>query len=218
MGKSPEFAQNLQDAWGTLGGVFQATSGISLAQWYIGAQSTQLYAITNPVGAAEDVAGAVWNAVSNIGSTISSAWQVVQHPLDAWNSLPANTRGQIAGGIFLAGVGAVYNWAASGVSAPDTGGELGSSVETRLHHAWAKYLGGAEKQDLVVLSKEMHDLYHSGLDKILPRQKGTAFYEGLTGAARKQMYQQLGDYTKAFDSANNTKLFEAMLKEGFPAR
>ena len=87
----------------------------------------------------------------------------------------------------------------------------------RLHHAWAKYLGGAKTQDLVPLSKSVHDAYHSGLDKILPRQKGAAYYESGTGAARQQMYQDLRDYTKAFDAKHGTKLFEAMLKEGFPA-
>ena len=62
----------------------------------------------------------------------------------------------------------------------------------------------------------MHDAYHSGLDKILPRQKGTKHYEGLSGAAKDKMYRDLGDYTKAFDAKNGTKLFDAMLKEGFP--
>jgi hypothetical protein len=35
------------------------------------------------------------------------------------------------------------------------------------HHAWPKYLGGAAKQELVPLSKSLHDAFHSGLDKVL---------------------------------------------------
>jgi hypothetical protein len=46
----------------------------------------------------------------------------------------------------------------------------GASEEAmRLHHAWPKYLGGAEKQDLVPLSKSLHDSYHSGLDRFTLR-------------------------------------------------
>jgi hypothetical protein len=46
------------------------------------------------------------------------------------------------------------------------------------------YLGGEEIQDLVSLEKWLHGAYHSGLDKILPGPKGTAYYEGVTGAAK----------------------------------
>lgn len=91
----------------------------------------------------------------------------------------------------------------------------GTDDPTRKHHAWAKYLGGAEKQDLVPLPKTVHDAYHSGLDKILPRQKGTSYYQSLKGEARIQMYRDLAAYTKAFDQKYGTKLFEAMLKNGF---
>jgi hypothetical protein len=70
---------------------------------------------------------------------------------------------------------------------------------------------------LVPLPKSIHDVYHSGLDKILPRQKGTQYYEQLDGLARQQMYRDLADYTKAFDAKYGTKLYDAMLKEGFPA-
>ena len=96
------------------------------------------------------------------------------------------------------------------------------SVETaeavQLHHAWAKYLGGAEKQDLVPLTKALHDTYHSGLDKILPRKWGTAYYDSLQGARGVRMYEKLRDYTKAFDATHGTKLFDAMRKEGFPLK
>ena len=96
------------------------------------------------------------------------------------------------------------------------GGKIAEELLVRKHHSWPKYLGGALKQDLVPLSKPLHDAYHSGLDKILARQKGSSFYAKISGAARQQMYRDLADYTKAFDAKYGTKLYEAMLKEGFP--
>jgi hypothetical protein len=61
-----------------------------------------------------------------------------------------------------------------------------------------------------------HDAYHRGLDKILPRQRGTKYYEGLRGGAKEQMQQDLAAYTKGFDAKYGTSLFESMLKNGFP--
>jgi RHS repeat-associated protein len=86
----------------------------------------------------------------------------------------------------------------------------------RKHHSWPKYLGGAEAQDLVPLEKWLHDAYHSGLDKVLPRQNGTQYYESLTGAAQQQTLQDLADYTRAFDAKYGTQLYRAMMNEGFP--
>ncbi len=86
----------------------------------------------------------------------------------------------------------------------------------QFHHAYPKYLGGDIDQILEPLPKAMHDAYHSGLDKILPRQATTAFYDGLAPAAREQMQQDLAAYTKAFDAQNNTHLYDAMVREGFP--
>jgi hypothetical protein len=62
----------------------------------------------------------------------------------------------------------------------------------------------------------VHDAYHSGLDKIFPRQRGTAYYENLGPAARQQMQRDLADYTKAFDSKNGTQLYDSMIRNGFP--
>jgi RHS repeat-associated protein len=87
---------------------------------------------------------------------------------------------------------------------------------SHLHHAWPKYLGGAVKQDLVQLPEALHKAYHSGLDKILPRQSTKTYYDNLVGAARQQMYRDLADYTKAFDAAHGTQLYDAMLRNGFP--
>src|SRR5437773_9936152 len=85
----------------------------------------------------------------------------------------------------------------------------------RKHHSWPKYLGGAEKQDLVPLEKWVHDAYHSGLDKYLPRKRGTEYYEGLKGAERQDALQKLADYTKAFDDVYGTKIYPGMIEEGF---
>lgn len=85
----------------------------------------------------------------------------------------------------------------------------------RLHHSWPKYLGGEIKQELVPLSKSVHDAYHGGLDKILPRQRGTVFYQNLSPAGKAQAMQDLHDYTSAFDTKYGTELIDAMYKNGF---
>jgi hypothetical protein len=85
----------------------------------------------------------------------------------------------------------------------------------RLHHAWPKYLGGAFVQTFQALPKSIHDAYHSGLDKLLPRQWGKTYYDNLSAAARKQLEQDLAAYAKAFDAKYGTTLWEAMLRNGF---
>ncbi|MGH8018120.1 MAG: hypothetical protein ACREIA_07490, partial [Opitutaceae bacterium] len=85
----------------------------------------------------------------------------------------------------------------------------------RFHHPYPKYLGGNHQQILEPLPKKLHDAFHSGLDKVLPRQKGTAYYEGLSPQARSQAMRDLADYTKAFDTKHGTNLYEGMLREGF---
>jgi hypothetical protein len=89
------------------------------------------------------------------------------------------------------------------------------AVMTELHHAFPQYLGGAVKQELVALSRSLHLEYHLGLDKILPRKHGAAFYAALGPEARAQMLQDLGAYTKWFDAKYGTKLYEAMARNGF---
>jgi RHS repeat-associated protein len=61
-----------------------------------------------------------------------------------------------------------------------------TSDVVRFHHPWPKYLGGSLQQILEPLPKSLHDAFHSGLDKILARQVGTAYYENLSSAARTQ--------------------------------
>jgi hypothetical protein len=90
-------------------------------------------------------------------------------------------------------------------------------VAEELHHAWPKYLGGAVKQELVSLSKSLHYAFHSGLDARVPKQRGTAYYESLGPAEKQQALQELATYTKNFDAEHGTKLYDALLKNGFPA-
>ncbi len=78
------------------------------------------------------------------------------------------------------------------------------------------YLGGKFQQLLEPLPKGLHDAYHSGLDKILPRQAGTAYYDALSPDAKVQTLLDLADYTKGFDAKHGTQLYEAMVREGFP--
>ena len=87
----------------------------------------------------------------------------------------------------------------------------------RLHHAWAKYLGGQEEQDLVPLSKSLHDAYHKGLDQIAGRWRGTAYYENLPPEELNVLLKKVAQYTQDFDAKNGTALYKAMLKEGFPS-
>ena len=72
-------------------------------------------------------------------------------------------------------------------------------------------LGGPSKQDLVRLPNHIHNAYHKGLDRILDRRLGSAYYDGLSGPARKRLEQQLASFTKAFDAQYGTRLWEAML-------
>jgi hypothetical protein len=66
------------------------------------------------------------------------------------------------------------------------------------------------------LPKALHERYHAGLDKILPRQKGGEYYEQLPPFERQQMLKDFEAFTKAFDANNGTNLWEAALRNGFP--
>lgn len=91
------------------------------------------------------------------------------------------------------------------------------AAEVAKHHAWPKYLGGAAKQDLVTLPRKVREAFHSGLDKLLPRQWGAEYYQKLAPAARDQVLRDLADYTRAFDTKHGTSIFDALVKAGFPA-
>src|SRR5262249_16725054 len=88
---------------------------------------------------------------------------------------------------------------------------------SRLHHPWPKYLGGAIKQELEKLPKSVHDAYHSGLDKILPRQirgGATEYYASLSAAEQAANFEKFKKYTKAFDKKYGTNLWDAAVREG----
>ena len=85
------------------------------------------------------------------------------------------------------------------------------------HHPWPMYLGGAAKQELVPLPRSLHYAFHSGLDEFLPRRMRTAYYESLGPTERQQALQALAAYTKKFDAEHGTQLYDALLKNGFPA-
>jgi hypothetical protein len=93
---------------------------------------------------------------------------------------------------------------------------LARGIAEELHHPWPKYLGGAVKQELVSLPKSLHYAFHSGLDGYLPKWRGTTYYERLGPAERQQALEDLAAYTKEFDAKNGTKLYDALLKNGFP--
>ena len=82
---------------------------------------------------------------------------------------------------------------------------------THGHHPWPKYLGGPIEQILVNLPEYLHKKYHSGLDKILPRQLGTKTYEALSAKSKRAVLRALVTYTKAFDRAYGTKIYKAIL-------
>jgi hypothetical protein len=90
-------------------------------------------------------------------------------------------------------------------------------IAEELHHPWPKYLGGAVKQELVALPKSLHLKFHKVLDQNLPRWRGTKHYEGLGPTARQQALQFLAAHTKNFDAEHGTRLYDALLKNGFPA-
>lgn len=78
------------------------------------------------------------------------------------------------------------------------------------HHPWPQYLGGPAKQALNELPSDLHTAYHSGLDNILPRQKGTDFYENLSGSEQAENFEKFRQYTQKFDEKHGTKLWEAV--------
>ena len=88
----------------------------------------------------------------------------------------------------------------------------------RLHHSWPKYLGGASKQEFVSIPKSLHDAYHKGLDDVLPRWKGKRHYDKISGAERTEMLNRLKKFTEDFDKRDGTRLWNAMVENGFPIK
>jgi len=56
----------------------------------------------------------------------------------------------------------------------------------------------------------------NGLHCLNERNQTLGLCSNLTGAVRKQLYEDVATYIKAFDAKNGTKIYEAMVKEGFP--
>jgi RHS repeat-associated protein len=86
--------------------------------------------------------------------------------------------------------------------------------ETQRHHPWPMYLGGPMKQKLSALPRPLHEALHSGLDSVLPRQRGSRYYGSMDSEARTQMRQDFLTYTKAFDAKYGTDLYSAALQSG----
>ena len=178
------------------------------------------------VVASVDVLGADGTVETITGTTIHPVWSVNRQE---WVPLAELADGETLQG--LDGLAVVLGVSLSRVTQPVYNievhsehvyqvGELGVVVHNEcwhLHHAWPKYLGGPSKQDLVKLPKPVHDAFHSGLDKILPRQWGKNYYDNLGAAERMQMLGDLDAYTKAFDAKYNTNLWQSMLNNGFPS-
>ena len=80
------------------------------------------------------------------------------------------------------------------------------------HHPWPKYLGGPPKQKLEQLPTELHQTYHGGLDRLLPRQRSAKFYRRLSGVEQAVNFEKFRKYTQAFDAKYGTKLWDAVKK------
>jgi hypothetical protein len=86
------------------------------------------------------------------------------------------------------------------------------------HHPWSMYLGGPVKQELVALPRWLHRKFHEGLDETLPKWKGGAFYASRSPDQKQQDLRYLAKYTKDFDAEYGTKIYDALLRNGFPER
>lgn len=83
------------------------------------------------------------------------------------------------------------------------------------HHSLPIYLGGPVKQKLVELPRSLHVEFHRRLDAVVPKQRGTAYYKSLSPEKMQEALQELAKVTKEFDAEHGTKLYDALLKNGF---
>jgi len=97
------------------------------------------------------------------------------------------------------------------------GALFGRGASIARHHAWPKYLGGAAKQELAPLTRNLHNAFHAGLDKIAPRRWGAQYYANLPAAAKAEVLRDLANYTLAFDAKYGTEIYKYLLKAGLPA-
>lgn len=84
------------------------------------------------------------------------------------------------------------------------------------HHAWPVYLGGAVDQALAYMPESLHKAFHTRLDQYLPRRWGTNFYDDLPDSAKSEALDILGKVTQEFDSDHGTRIFDFLVKAGFP--
>jgi len=85
-------------------------------------------------------------------------------------------------------------------------------VQINRHHAWPKYLGGPGKQVLETLPRDLHKLYHKGLDELLPRWRSSRYYRNLPPEEQAINFGRFRKYTEAFDKQHGTTIWEAVLK------
>jgi len=78
------------------------------------------------------------------------------------------------------------------------------------HHAWPEYLGGDAKQALISLDELKHTKFHSLLDSVLKRRKGTAYYAARTPAQKAEDIATLKRIARDFDIVEGTKISEQL--------
>ena len=101
-------------------------------------------------------------------------------------------------------------------NADDVLRRLLDDIQTQAHHPYPKYLGGAEKQDLIDMPVGLHKEYHRGLDAIANRRLGKTFFDNMPAGEKADLLAKVAEYTKRFDAQHGTTLYQSMLKEGFP--
>ena len=87
-------------------------------------------------------------------------------------------------------------------------------TDTNDHHVWPKYLGGPEDGPLETLDERLHQLFHAGLDRVLPRtaKGGQEYYASLSEAQKIENIKSLLRYTRDFDVTYGTKVYEKLLQ------
>jgi len=80
------------------------------------------------------------------------------------------------------------------------------------HHAWPKYLGGPKKGPLIPVDERLHQLFHAGLDKILPRSLGAEYFAHLSEAEKIKNINMLKNYARDFDIDYHTRIYDTLMK------
>jgi RHS repeat-associated protein len=119
----------------------------------------------------------------------------------------------VTGGAKLIGrVGAEAAAGAAGAIGKDAMIDTGEQIVERIaeHHPWPQYLQGPAKQAFEELPADLHNAYHGGLDRLLPRRYGSRYYRQLSPADQAANFEKLRQYTQAFDQQHGTKLWDAI--------